>query len=79
MTLISLRTAGLRETRVTERAEDEGRAWDNLGMFEAGQAVRAVGTVCGGSRRGLSWGDVARSSWSGMTRLGISLTSSISK
>ncbi len=35
-----------------------------------GQAVGAVGEVCGGSRRGMSRGDAARSSWSWMTRLG---------
>ncbi len=35
-----------------------------------GQAVGAVGEVCRGSRHGMSWGDTARSSWSGMTRLG---------
>ncbi len=30
----------------------------------------AVGEVYGRSRYGVSWGDVACSSWSGMTRLG---------
>ncbi len=38
-------------------------------MLGVGQAARAVGEVCGGSQHGMSWGDAARSSWSGMTRL----------
>ncbi len=39
-------------------------------MLRVGQAEGAVGEVCGGSRRGMSWGDAARSSWSGMMRPG---------
>ncbi len=39
-------------------------------MLGVGQVVVAVGEVCGGSRRGVSWGDAARSNWSRMTRLG---------
>ncbi len=37
-----------------------------LGVGQAG----AVGEVCGGAQRGMSWGDAARSSWSGMMRPG---------
>ncbi len=47
------------------RTEDEGGALEDTGAFGVGQAVWAVGEVCGGFRRGLSWGDAARSSWSG--------------
>ncbi len=39
------------------------------GILGVGQ-TGAVGEVCGGSRRGMSWGDAARSCWSGMTRPG---------
>ncbi len=31
-------------------------------MFGVGQVVRAIGAVCGGSRRGVSWGDAMPSS-----------------
>ncbi len=39
-------------------------------MLGVGQVVGAVGEVCGGSRRWMSWGDATRSSWSGMMRPG---------
>ncbi len=52
------------------RAADEGSTWDDSGIFGAGQAIWAVSAVCEGSQRGVSLGDAARSSWSGMTRLG---------
>ncbi len=51
-------------------AEEDGAASAAGGMLGVGQVVGAVGEVCGGSRRWMSWGDAARSSWSGMMRPG---------
>ncbi len=48
------------------RGDPWGWAGGILGVGQAG----AVGEVCGGSRRGMSWGDAARSSWSGIMRPG---------
>ncbi len=46
-------------------AEEDGAASEEGGSFGVGQAVGAVGEVCG-----VSWGDMLHFSWSGMTRLG---------
>ncbi len=41
-------------------AGEDGAAEEAGGILGVGQAG-AVGEVCGGSRRGMSWGDAARS------------------
>ncbi len=42
---------------------------EDMGAFWVGQAVGAVGEVCGVSWCGVSWGDTARSSGGWTTRL----------